>query len=270
MRDGANVNSSEGDRRSIELESLFEAADLPSNTRRVYGALWRQFVAWCAGRGAVALPARPRLVVLYLGSLARDRLAPATLKAVAHAIAKAHQITGHASPTDDPIVLRAKRRILARIAGDRRQVTPLSLAQLRQIVTSLDDELSDRRDCALLLVGYAVRLRRAELVALNVEDALIVGDTIELVVRGRRVVLPPGRDAQLCPVRALLAWVHAAALRTGPLFLSINRWGRLGGRLPDRSVSEIVQNRARQAGLDVKGLSGDSLHVGSADDRRLL
>ncbi|WP_437632765.1 hypothetical protein [Sorangium sp. So ce854] len=167
-------------------------------------------------------------------------------------------------------MVRAKRRILAQLSGERRHVMPLGPAQLHRMVRAMHHELADLRDRALLLVGYAAMLRRTELVALDVEDALMVGGAIELSVRGRRVEVPNGRHAELCPVRALAAWVDAAALRTGPLFRSINRWARLGGRLCDRSVSEIVQSRARQAGLDTKGLSGDSLHLGSADDRTFL
>ncbi|WP_437621203.1 integrase [Sorangium sp. So ce1151] len=264
------MSPSGDDRPRYDLESIFDIAELPHNTRRLYAAQWRQFAAWCAARGAVALPARPRLLVLYLAALARDGLAAATLKAALHAIAKAHQITGLPSSTEDPIVLHAKRRILRELPSDHRHVTPLTPALMRQILAPMGSELIDARDRALLLVGYAARLRRAELVALDVEDALLVGDAIELRVNDRRVAIASGRDVLLCPARALRAWVDAAALRTGALFLSINRWGRLGGRLPDRSVSEIVQGRARQAGLELKGLSGDSLHVGSADDRRLL
>ncbi|WP_437621204.1 integrase [Sorangium sp. So ce1151] len=254
----------------LEQENPFDTAALPDNTRRLYGAQWRQFAAWCAGRDAVALPARPRQVALYLAFLARERLAASTLRAAIHAIGKAHQITGHTSPAGDPIVVRAKRRLLARVARDRRRITPLGPAQLHQIVTSMHHELADLRDRALLLVGYAAMLRRTELVGLDVEDALMVGGAVDLVIRGRRVMVRAGRHAELCPVRALAEWVDTAALRTGPLFRSISRWARLGGRLCDRSVSEIVQNRAREAGLDIKGLSGDSLHVGSAEDRRLL
>ncbi|WP_434043550.1 MULTISPECIES: integrase [Sorangium] len=264
------MSSSEAERSRSGLESVFDGVELPHNTRRLYAAQWRQFMAWCAARGAVALPARPRLLVLYLASLARDRLAPATLKAALHAIAKAHQLTGLAPPTEDPIVLRARRRILAETSSDRRHVTPLTPALMRQMLAPLGHELIDARDRALLLLGFAARLRRAELVALDVEDALGVGSAIELLVHNRRLVIPPGQDARLCPVQALRAWVDSADLRTGALFVSINRWGRLGGRLPDRSVSDIVQARARQAGIELKGLSGDSLHVGPADDRRLL
>src|SRR4051812_44211989 len=78
----ASMNRREATKRSIELQSLLDQAPLPVNTRRVYAAQWRQFAAWCAARGSVALPARPRLVVLYLAELARERLAPSTMRTV--------------------------------------------------------------------------------------------------------------------------------------------------------------------------------------------
>lgn len=95
--------------------------------------------------------------------------------------------------------------------------------------------------------------------------------SVELLTPARRLILPPGRHPITCPRRAVQSWRDAAALpASGPLFVAINRWGQLGGRLSDRAVGLIVQLRAREAGLSMKGISADSLHVGSPDERRLL
>ncbi|WP_437971102.1 integrase [Sorangium sp. So ce260] len=265
------MNSNEAVRRSAELLRLFDDAGLPDNTRRLYGAQWRQFVDWCTARGSLPLPARPRLVVLYLVSIARERLAPSTLKAAGQAIAKAHELSGHAPPTGAPIVAGWRRRLVAGGAHAQQQAAPLAAEQIRQMVASIDDDLVDLRDRALLLAGYAGRLRRAELVRLDVADVRLVAGELELLVPARRIVLPPGHHPITCPVRAVCAWIEAAALPAdGPLFVGINRWGQLGDRLSDRAVGLIVQARAREAGLPIKGISADSLHAGPPDDRRLL
>ncbi|WP_437580594.1 integrase [Sorangium sp. So ce887] len=267
----STLNSNEVVRRCAELLRLFDDAELPENTRRLYGAQWRQFVAWCAARRSLPLPARPRLVVLYLASLAQERLAPSTIKAAGQAIAKAHELSGQAPPTSSPIVIAWRRRLVAGGAHEQRQAVPLTAEQIRQISASMDDDLVDLRDRALLLVGYAARLRRADLVRLNVADVRFAADELELVVPARRILLPRGCHPITCPVRAVRAWLDAAALPAhGPLFVGINRWDQLGDRLSDRAVGLIVQARAREAGLMIKGISADSLHVGPPDERRLL
>jgi integrase len=265
------VNRTEATKRSAELQSLLDGADLPENTRRVYAGQWRQFAAWCAARCSLALPARPRLVALYLAALARERLAPSTLRTACQAIAKAHELSGHPAPTGAPIVVAWRRRLAAEGAHEERQAAPLTAEQIRAIVAAMDDDLIDLRDRALVLVGYASRLRRADLVRLDVADVLAVEAALELVVPARRIILRPGRDPITCPVRAVRSWIEAAALPAdGPLFVGINRWGQLGGRLSDRAVGLIVQARAREAGLTLKGISADSLHVGPPDERRRL
>jgi site-specific recombinase XerC len=263
------LTRTEAARRSAELESLFDGVRMPEHTRRLYATQWRQFVAWCSDEGWLALPARPRVVVLYFVSLIREGLSAGTIKTVSSVISKAHELSDHPSPTDDPIVRRWRRRLLEGMSDEQR-VIPLTPDQMRQIVSLMYTGLVDLRDRALLLVAYALRLRRAALVSLNLEDVLVVPSGLELIVRGKRMLLPRGQHEQTCPVRALQTWIRVAALNPGPLFLQITRWGRPGGRLSGTSVSAILRSRAAAAGLTIKGISADSLHVGPPDDRLLL
>jgi integrase len=198
-------------------------------------------------------------VLLYLALLLREGLATSTVKAVAAVIAKGHKLSGHASPTQDPIVRRWRQRIV-RISRERR-IKSLSPDQMRQIVEAVGDDLIDLRDRALLLVAYALKLRRSTLVSLNVEDVLVVPNGLELTVQGRQVLMPRDNHQQTCPVRALQTWIEVAALPPGPLFVQITRWGRPGGRLSGSAVNVILRSRAGDAGLDLKGISADSLHV---------
>lgn len=267
----ANMNRREATKRSIELQSLLDQAPLPINTRRVYAAQWRQFAAWCAARGSLALPARPRLVVLYLAELARERLAPSTMRTVCTAVAKAHELSERASPTSDPILVAWRRRIIDGGAYQPQRTALLTAAQIHRMVASMDDNLVDLRDRALVLVGYGAMLRRTELVGLNVADVRIVADQLELLLTARRILISPGRHPITCALRAVRSWIDAAALPIqGPLFVGITRWGRPGGRLSDRAVGLIVQSRARGAGLPLEGISADSLHLGPPGERRLL
>jgi site-specific recombinase XerD len=269
-RGSESMRCARATKRSAELATFLDGVELPEKTGRIYRIMWRRFTDWCAARGSLAMPARPRLVVLYVASLVKEGLSAATIKVACAAIAKAHEVAGVSSPTDAPILLRWRRRLLAELPTEQQQVRALSAAQVQQIVRSMGDDLVAKRDRALILVGYAARLRPAELVGLNLEDVREDGAARCLLVRGRWQRLEPGHHAETCPVRALQAWIDGADLRTGALFMSISRWRRVRGRLSDRAVSLILQDRARAAGLDVTGLSADSLHLGTVDDRTLL
>jgi len=100
---------------------------------------------------------------------------------------------------------------------------------LRQILAGMPDDLAGLRDRALLLVGFAGALRRAELAAIRIEH-------IEASERGLRLTLPrskgdrtgsgvtvaiPYGATELCPVRALRRWQEAANITAGAVFRRI-------------------------------------------------
>ena len=59
-----------------------------------------------------------------------------------------------------------------------------------------------------------------------------------------------------------LAWLDAASITTGPLFHSIRKGGKVGGRLSDQSVADIVKAHAERVGLDPALFAGHSLRAG--------
>ncbi|WP_437769765.1 integrase [Sorangium sp. So ce764] len=265
------MDRDEATKTSTELQRLLDGVELSDNTRRVYAAQWRRFAGWCAARPSCALPARPRLLVLYLAMLAEERPSASRLNVACNAIAKIHELRGHAPPTSHPLVMTWRRRLTDTCPHEPQRTAGLTAAQLRQIMAAMGEELAALRDRALLLVGFAARLRPAELVELNVADVVRRGEGIELLVPARRILIAPGHDPITSTPLAVCSWIDAGApVPSGPLFVGINRWGQRGGRLSERGVTLIVQARARKAGLSIEGISADSLHFGSRDERRLL
>jgi integrase len=64
---------------------------------------------------------------------------------------------------------------------------------------------------------------------------------------------------------ALEAWLEASGITSGPVFRSVNRYGRLqAGRLGDRVVALTVKKYAGAAGLDASRYAGHSLRAGLA------
>ena len=251
-----------------------------SSTVRGYRSDWRSFETWCTASGLSALPAAPETVALYLASKAAV-LKPATLTRHMAAIAKAHQAAGHESPASMrhaavSEVLKGIRRTKG-VAQVRK--SPLLAAQLIRALAVMRTDLVGLRDRALLLIGFAGAFRRSELVALDVSDVEIGEDGIAVTLRrsktdqegaGRKIGIPRGSSRDTCPVRSMQAWLAAASITEGPLFRSVNRHGRVGGRLSDKHVAIVVKEAAAPIGLDAKSFAGHSLRAGLVTSAAIL
>jgi len=249
----------------------YARANRAPNTYRAYRAAWRAFAAWCAEHNFPALPAGPLTVADYLAHAAQHHKA-STLGVHVAAIRAAHKAAGQPDPTADERVAATMRGIRRVHGQPPAQREPLTLDDLRALVRACGDDLPGLRDKALLLVGFAAALRRSEIVALDVEHVRINGVLRITIARsktdqegqGITKTIPRLADQELCPVRALRAWLDAAGIASGPVFRSVNRWGKLGARLSAYDVARIVKRRAEAAGLDARMLAGHSLRAGFA------
>lgn len=122
---------------------------------------------------------------------------------------------------------------------------------VRQLLGLLaeDDSPKATRDRALLRLLADLALRRAEAVALDVEDVDLEAGTVTILGKGRR---EPERLTLPSPTRAALAaWLAIRGASPGPLFPSLDR-ARPGHRLTGHSVYRIVQALGRRVGLTVR------------------
>lgn len=242
------------------------------NTIRGYRSHFRQFQAWCAAVGLCPLPADPETIAVYLGERA-GHLRPTTLACHLAAISKAHKTAGLSSPVKDNALIFETLKGIKRTHGTAVvQKAPVLTDDLRLMLRGMPAGLLGLRDRALLLVGFAGAFRRSELVSLDVEDLTFSAEGLLLRLRrsktdqeaeGRDVAIPFGLKGDTCPVCALKAWLHAAAITTGPVFRSMRCGGRvLPGRLSDHAVAVLVKKHAVAAGLDQAQFSGHSLRAG--------
>ncbi len=57
--------------------------------------------------------------------------------------------------------------------------------------------------------------------------------------------IPAGHNPETCTVRALIAWLAAAGITTGPLFRKVDRHGRVSDkRLSAQSVALVIKYAA--------------------------
>ena len=216
-----------------DLESVVEdvAASVAENTRTAYNTDWARFTAWCSTAAHSALPADPLVVAAYLSGAARLRhpdgrptYAPSTLTRWTASINARHTAAGHPAPGGTDMVRRTLAGIRKTRATPPSRVRPLRLLQLRTVLAAMAgqaaggshaDRLAQRRNAALLLLGFFGAFRSAELVQLAVADAVLEDDGLIITVRQSKtdqqavgqVKVIPRRDAvDLCGPCAFLRW----------------------------------------------------------------
>ncbi len=210
----------------------------------------------------------------------RARLSLATIDSACSAIGHQHRHHGKPDPIDHDAV-RQVRRGLRRIIGraPRRPTRPLSVADVRQIVTAIDrTTVRGVRDSAILLLGFAGALRRSELAALTLADlepkpaGLLLHlrrSKTDQEARGQVVGIAHGRHGLTDPIAALDAWLDLRGTAPGPLFTSLRPGGPALRPLSGNVVSALVKERALAAGLSGGRISGHSLRAGHATSAAL-
>ena len=254
----------------IDATVAYAEAEKAQATRRAYASDWRDFAAWCASRGATALPAHVGIVAAYLSSLASDGRKASTIGRRAAAIAYHHKLAGHEPPTNAEGVKVVLRGIRRTIGAAKQGKAPATADVLTSMLVLCPDSMIGKRDRALLALGFAGAFRRSELVALQVEDLTETPDGLRVLIRhsktdqegqGQEVAIP--RGYRLRPVEAVQAWLAAAGITSGPVFRAVALGGRVSDdALADDSASRIVKRYARRVGLDPASYAGHSLRAG--------
>jgi hypothetical protein len=250
-----------------------------ANTRRFYGSDLADLEGYCLEQQLpVRLPIPPAVIAAYLLACAQLRPAPswATLKRRLYAIRKVHELNGYAgfdNPSRHHDLWPLRRSLRRQLAWPKQQADPATAADIRRMVQACPPQLfMGLRDRAMLLLGY-VLLTASELVALDVEDLVLVDQGLAVVVprrkpdpggKGFRVVAVPYlQRRETCPVRAWLAWQDTTGLHTGPAFRPVHPRARLDSpdvlalraaiqaapRLGADRINLVLKRAAQRAGL---------------------
>ena len=229
-----------------------------------------------------AIPCDATLLRKYI-SATRTRIAPQTLYRRCMAVRHAHIAQDLPSPTDDPSlrpVLRALQ--LGQVVGkdlqlddksskalrrrEPKSAKPMTRTLLLRMLDAMHRNSLDRRDRALVLLGFMGALKRAELVALDVSDLTFTGGALLVSLKGRQLAIP-STGGELCAVAAVRGWIEHAALDIeqppGPLFRRFDRGGDpTASRLDSAWVSVVVKTRLKAVGIEPDAYSAQSLRRG--------
>jgi site-specific recombinase XerD len=257
----------------IDATMAFAKAQHSPATRRCYASDWTDFAAWCAERGASALPAHQRLVAAYLSWLAQSGRKASTIGRRAAAIAHRHKLAGHEPPTNGEGVKATLRGIRRTIGTAPDQKAAITANTLRSMLDLCPNTLRGHRDRALLALGFAGAFRRSELCNLQLSDLSETPDGLMIRIRhsktdqegqGQEIAIP--RGARLRPVEAVQTWLDAAKITDGPLFRAViwenGTMVARDGPLGAENVAAVVKSYAKRAGLNPNTFAGHSLRSG--------
>jgi integrase len=241
----------------IDATIGYAEAEKALATRAAYASDWRDFAAWCASRGATALPAHVGIVAAYLSWLADSGRKASTIGRRAAAIGYHHKMAGHEPPTNAEAVKTVLRGIRRTIGSAKQGKAPATADLIGQMLALCPDTMIGKRDRALLCLGFAGAFRRSELCALEVADLTEVPDGLRILIRrskgdqegqGQEVAIP--RGYKLRPVEAVQTWLAAASISDGPVFRAVGRGGRVSCEaLADDSAAGAYSGHSLRSGF---------------------
>ena len=219
---------------------------LPSlNSRRSYEHAIRDFIEWYCSEPRLAFS--KTVVTRYRIALEQRRYAPSTINlrlAAVRRLAYEASDCGLLSPDLAAGIRRVKgaKRLGVRVGNW------LSIDQSKRLLAAPSGEqLRDVRNRAVLAMLIGCGLRRAEIVAVKVEDFHLREEhwvLADLVGKGghmRTVPVPSWVKV------AVDAWTRAAEVRSGILFRAIGKTGRIHG---SGFTAKVIWSIVRDAALD--------------------
>ncbi len=255
--------------RLVETARDYARAAASDNTLKAYAKDWAHFARWCRMRGVDPLPASPQMIGLYIADLAAPQGKAPALSVSSIERRLSGLAWGYAQRGDR--LDRKDRHIATVLAGIRRkharppvQKEAILPQDLRDMLATLPHDLRGLRDRAILLIGFAGGLRRAEIVSLDHgrDDTPDSGGWVQIMDEGalitlrgktgwREVEIGRGSSDQTCPVHALTQWLHFARIGFGPIFVAVSRNGLKATpeRLSDKHVARLIKTCAQAAGL---------------------
>lgn len=262
----------------VKKTMAYENASLSPNTLRTYKSMWKKFDAWCKANNQTSLPTSAETVSLYLGSLG-ESVSFSTLDSTISAIEKAHEKAGQQINGDNALYRRVRKGIRRTHKENQsiKQAPALSILDLKGACCKLGNSLADLRDKALLCVTFFGALRRSEAAALDYEHLEFTDKGVSLSIMQSKtsdtkqvVYLAYAKDRDLCPVKALKTWLEVAGIQDGAVFRSLQKGGKIAGRISGHGVSEIIKRHfgenysghsARRGLVTASAEKGSAIHV---------
>lgn len=154
-----------------------EGAFVSSSTKTLI-SVWSTFYRWCEDQNfEYVLPASEEVVQQYLTFRSNEGISKNTLSLDAWAISKLHSESGCIDPTKEPrvkdFIKNLKKKKVMVDQDITRQASGLRGAVVKKLIADWsrpDSTLKNKRDLAIILVGYFTLLRASELSRIKLSD----------------------------------------------------------------------------------------------------
>ena len=275
---GNNMNNLISDIKSLEIETLKNLKNSKAdNTLRAYQSDFRDFSAFCAKNGFSSMPTEPKIIALYITYLSKSSKF-STLKRRIASISVIHKLKGQYLDTKHPILMENLHGIKRTLGSRQKAKKPILINDLKLIIKSISEENNytknlikknlkverNKRDKALILIGFAGGFRRSELVNIYIEDVEFVSEGVKILIKKSKTdqsgegfikAIPYFDNLEFCPVKALKEYIKSkfTNISDGKIF-----------DISDKSVALIIKKYAEKSGLDSSKYSGHSLRSGFA------
>jgi integrase len=253
------------------LQEIFQRCQgaYAERTLRGYRNDLELFRAWCEERDQSWFPALPSTIALFIDAEAQAK-ALSTVKRRVEAVKFAHRMLDLPSPVGHSEVRLALRRAMRANRARPRQARGLTHEWLERILDACPDDLTGKRDAALVCLGYDSLARSYELSLLEVEHVSSNCSSV-LIPRSNTDQSGDGRLAYLSARTrdALGEWLDASGIVCGPLFQGLHTRKLSGKPLSTSAIRRLVKRAAIRAQLDrseAEGISGHLMRVGAAQD----
>lgn len=304
VRGTADMGAELSHAEQLEIEAAL-ADSRAESTRRNYAREWKKFQNYCHMHDLKELPAGADVVCKYLltleetvdsktgrpvyavgtieGALAAIKFLHRKAEALPHPIDKK---TPAPPPIwDHPKVAEMMSAIKRRAASHRqrpvKQAEPLLLDELSNTVSyarstahTWRERLRERRDTAVLLIGWAGAMRRSEIMSLQVSDVRLAGNKwiidlsrskVDQMGKGMIKALPTGTNLDTCGPCAYIRWVECLNAYDATAISGLGRSGliRLLGR-PTPLTHHVCSSAPRRQS-DLPLFRGITRHADIAD-----
>tara|TARA_A100001011_G_scaffold376324_1_gene438804 strand:- start:411 stop:1322 length:912 start_codon:yes stop_codon:yes gene_type:complete len=252
------------DLKSLELETLKNLKNSKAaNTLRAYQSDFKDFSKFCAKNGFSSIPTQPKIIALYITNLSKLSKF-STLKRRIASISVIHKLKGHYLDTKHPVIMENLHGIKRTLGSRQKAKKPILINDLKLIIKAIDKE--NKRDKALILVGFAGGFRRSELVSICYDDIEFVLEGVKILIKrsktdqsGEGIIkaIPYFDNYEFCPVKALKEYIDSK-------FKNKNKNEDRIFSISDKTVALVIKRYAEKAGLDASKYAGHSLRSGFA------
>mgnify|MGYP000196981984 FL=1 len=270
--------------RDPELRQLAQALpsilvhDRAASTVSTYLGAYKSWKAWALRHNASVLPADSVTFALYVVSLIQEARSMSAVNSAVYGVNYVHKKSGYPEVSEHPVVkqlLDAAKRILARPPT---RMKPLSIDQVRSLLTRLGGgTVADLQLAALLALGFFGFLRWDDLHHLSV-DSLNFGVSHVAIFLGRRKndqfregswVFIARSSTPPCPVGVVEKFLRIGGHRKGSKLFRRVQSTKRGVYLRDQPMSysrakELLRKELKREGLDSSLFGIHSLRSGGA------